>query len=108
MPSPHAEIRKPMFNQTTRHPPEIISVEVFRKIVLEIADGVIGMNENGVIRFANPAAGDIFGWRPTELVGKRLEMLLPERVRQHHDLLVAGFCARAVDTRRMGQRSILG
>ncbi|MGE8106121.1 GGDEF domain-containing protein [Allorhizobium sp. NPDC080224] len=88
----------------TEHHLDVMSVEVFRKIVLEIADGVIGVSEQGVIRFANPAAAEIFGWQPLELVGKRLDILLPERARQHHDTLMAGFCAGTVDTRRMGQR----
>lgn len=72
--------------------------------MLEIADGIIGISQHGVIRFANPAAAEIFGWQPLELVGKRLDVLLPERARQQHDSLVAGFCAGAIDTRRMGQR----
>lgn len=88
----------------TEHHSDVMSAEVFRKIVLEIADGVIGVSEDGVIRFANPAAAEIFGWQSLELVGKRLDVLLPERARQQHHTLMAGFCAGAVETRRMGQR----
>jgi diguanylate cyclase (GGDEF)-like protein/PAS domain S-box-containing protein len=99
-----------MLNQGSKHSSDDIATDVFRKIVLEIADGVIGMSEDGVIRFVNPAAADIFGWRAEELVGRELEVLLPERVRRNHASQVAGFCSGAVDTRRMGQRGsgILG
>ncbi|QGG93404.1 diguanylate cyclase (plasmid) [Agrobacterium sp. MA01] len=89
---------------------EIMAGDVFRKVAMEIADGVIGMSKDGIIRFANPAAEEIFGWRPGDLIGKRLDVLLPDRVRRNHDALVAGFRAGLVETRRMGQRGngILG
>ena len=81
-----------------------MSADTFRKIVFEIADGIIGVDKSGTIRFANTATENIFGWATTEIVGKPLAILLPERVRESHEHLVASFGAGVVDTRRMGQR----
>src|SRR5689334_6273169 len=81
-----------------------ISSETFRKIVLEIADGVIGVDRQGMIRLANPAAAQIFGWGEGELLGKPLSVLLPERVQAVHEGMVNAFKAGGVETRRMGQR----
>jgi PAS domain S-box-containing protein len=63
--------------------------EESRRIVLETAsDAVVSMDETGAIRFANPATIRIFGYDPTELIGKPLTVLMPEWMRKLHD---AGF-----------------
>lgn len=78
--------------------------DTYRKIVLEIADGIIGVDMRGFIRFANPAAEQIFGWRPRSLKGEPLSILLPESSRGNHEYLISSFREGSVDTRRMGQR----
>src|ERR1700746_2154118 len=56
------------------------------RLVLETAsDSVVTMDEIGVIRFANPATLRIFGYDPTELIGKPLTVLMPEWMRKLHD-----------------------
>ncbi len=47
-------------------------------------DAVILMDADSVIQFANPAVESVFGYKPAELVGQNLTLLLPERLRQHH------------------------
>lgn len=84
--------------------PQPISNETFRKIVTEVADGIIGIDASGIIRFANPAAEQIFGWDHNGLIGKPLTVLLPDRVRAFHEGLVASFRVGHVEARRMGQR----
>lgn len=81
-----------------------ISNETFRKIVTEVADGIVGIDVSGIIRFANPAAEQIFGWHHNGLIGKPLTVLLPDRVRAFHEGLVASFRHGQVEARRMGQR----
>lgn len=44
-------------------------------------DAVILMEPEGGIHFANPAVQSVFGYAPEELVGQRLQLLLPERLR---------------------------
>src|SRR6201987_5298176 len=61
-------------------------IEESHRLVLETAsDSVVTMDEIGVIRFANPATLRIFGYDPTELIGKPLTVLMPEWMRKLHD-----------------------
>ena len=46
------------------------------------ADGVILIDDQSTILFVNPAAGQIFGYQPVELVGNNLTSLMPEYLRQ--------------------------
>lgn len=67
------------------------------RIVAETAsDAIVTMTENGIVRFANPAVEKIFGWKPEELVGQPLEVLIPEQLRAAHRAGVA----RYVQTRK--------
>lgn len=81
------------------------SQDIYRKIVFEIADGIIGIDDHGIIRLCNPATESIFGWQTGELLDKPLEVLLPERVHGFHQKLVDGFQAGNTEARYMGQRS---
>ncbi len=47
-------------------------------------DAVILMDTDSVIQFANPAVENVFGYKPAELVGQNLTLLLPERLRHDH------------------------
>ncbi len=81
------------------------SQDIYRKIVFEIADGIIGIDDHGIIRLCNPATESIFGWQSGELLDKPLEVLLPERVHGFHQKLVASFQSGNTEARYMGQRS---
>jgi PAS domain S-box-containing protein len=48
-------------------------------------DAIITINDNGVIESANPAVQKLFGYGPKDLVGKKVNMLMPEPYRTHHD-----------------------
>jgi PAS domain S-box-containing protein len=54
-------------------------------------EGIILTNNTGVIVLVNPAAEKMFGYNSGEIVGKPIEILLPERVRPHHEDLRKGF-----------------
>jgi len=59
--------------------------ESHRLIVETASDAVVSMDETGAIRFANPSTMRIFGYDPTELIGKPLAVLMPEWMRKLHD-----------------------
>jgi PAS domain S-box-containing protein len=48
------------------------------------ADGVILIDDQSTILFANPAAGRLFGYEPVEMLGAKLTSLMPEYLRQSH------------------------
>ena len=41
-----------------------------RMILNSAGDGIFGVDRQGIVSFANPAAGELLGWRPEELIGK--------------------------------------
>ena len=61
------------------------SEENYRLVVETAPDAVISIDENGAILFANPATVRIFGYDPTELIGKPLTVLMPEFLRKLHE-----------------------
>jgi PAS domain S-box-containing protein len=60
-------------------------VTIFKKVFDNILDGILVVGENSSILFANKAVGEIFEYRPDELVGNKLNILIPERFRVIHD-----------------------
>ena len=47
-------------------------------------DGIVIVDEDGLIVTANERAGGLFGYAPGELTGEPLESLIPKRFRSHH------------------------
>ena len=54
-------------------------------------EGIILTNQRGVIVLVNPAAEKIFGYQVNELIGKTIEVLLPDHVRNRHEDLRKDF-----------------
>ncbi len=84
--------------------PERITHEILAEIVGIAADAVICMDGLQRITFFNQGAEKIFGWAPEEIIGQRIEVLIPERYRSRHEEQVAGFGRSHVKARRMGER----
>ena len=61
------------------------SEEKYRVLVETASDGVVSMDENGTIQFVNPATKSIFGYNPTDLIGKPLTVLMPKYMRKLHE-----------------------
>lgn len=78
-----------------------LSNDAFREIFQSMSEGIVMVDEAGVIVVANPNAELIFGYEKNELNGMRLENLLPERYRTRHVSLRKGFNAHP-EPRRMG------
>ena len=56
------------------------------KVLLETAtQGILSVDAKGTIVTANRALEIMFGWQPGELIGQRLEHLLPRAFRQIHE-----------------------
>ncbi|MGM9515569.1 bifunctional diguanylate cyclase/phosphodiesterase [Roseateles sp. DB2] len=63
-------------------------------ILDNMVDGMITMDTKGRIDAINPAACRMFGYSAEELVGQRVELLMPEGERPHH----AGHVRRYLET----------
>ena len=60
------------------------TVAVYRPLLEALPNAVIGVDQQGHIVYANGLVQATFGYRPEELYGQPIEMLLPERLRNHH------------------------
>ncbi|EGM78912.1 PAS domain S-box/PAS domain S-box [Rheinheimera sp. A13L] len=74
----------------------------FRRVFDSTADGLVSIDDQGLITLANTTALQMFGYEAGELTGQPIEVLLPERYQQHHPALRQGFML-APTTRPMGQ-----
>lgn len=62
--------------------------EQFFRSVLELApDGLMVADTDGIIQLVNAQTERLFGYTANELIGKPVEILVPEDVRQRHPLL---------------------
>lgn len=68
------------------------------------ADAIICIDEEQRITLFNEGAEQIFGWTSDEILGKPLEVLLPERMREIHRAHIARFRDAPESARKMGQR----
>jgi two-component system, cell cycle sensor histidine kinase and response regulator CckA len=72
-----------------------------RSILETAVDGIVIISEKGIIQSFNPAAEKIFGYRQKEVIGHKVNMLMPEPHRSRHDQYIKSY----VDT---GRRKIIG
>jgi PAS domain S-box-containing protein len=77
------------------------SEERFRKVVESVPNAIVMAGSGGIIQMVNAQAERIFGYKRGELLGRPIEMLLPERYNAKHARLREGFFAHP-QTRMMG------
>ncbi len=73
---------------TERHRAEVAraaSDERYRVIAEAASDAIITIDAQSTILIVNPAVERIFGYRPDELAGRPLTMLMPEYLRHVHE-----------------------
>jgi PAS domain S-box-containing protein len=75
-----------------------VSVEIieqkehyFRTLLNNAINGIIIINERGIIETFNLKAEDIFGYRADEVIGKNVSMLANEYDRKRHDTYIHNF-----------------
>ena len=56
----------------------------YQQVVEALGDAVVICDRDGVIRFWNVAAEHLFGFTRTDALGKSLDLIIPERLRQRH------------------------
>jgi PAS domain S-box-containing protein len=76
--------------------------------VMSIApDGIISVDEEHLIIFFNEGAEQIFGYHRDEVVGRPLDLLLPERFRATHSDHIRIFATSRAAARLMGERQVI-
>jgi PAS domain S-box-containing protein len=56
----------------------------YQQVVEALGDAVVICDREGVIRFWNTAAERFFGFTRADALGKSLDLIIPERLRQRH------------------------
>lgn len=70
-------------------------------VLHNVREGIVSINSQGVIESANPAIEQVFGYRPDELIGNNISMLMPEPDRGRHDGYIRGYL-------QTGKRHVIG
>jgi len=74
------EIEDEAVELTVANIPDIL----FQAVLSTRSDAIIAADKKGIIRFWNPGAERIFGFSSTDAIGQSLDIIIPERLRQHH------------------------
>ena len=82
------------------------SVRRFEAVFTNATIGIIVCDQAGDIVSANQLAGEQFGYAPAELLGQRIEVLVPNAAGRRHQQLRESFNARP-QVRGMGQHRVL-
>ena len=77
------------------------SEERTRSIVMNVVDGITTIDAQGNIRMVNPTVERLFGYGADELIGRNVNMLMPEPYHSEHD----GYLANYLHT---GQAKVIG
>ncbi|MCA1958945.1 MAG: PAS domain S-box protein, partial [Nitrospira sp.] len=65
---------------------ELEERETLLRAIFETAvEGIVVINERGLIEMVNPAVESLFGYRPDELIGQNVNILVPAPYDREHD-----------------------
>jgi PAS domain S-box-containing protein len=81
--------------------PEAEREAIAASVLDNVLDGIITIDERGIIESVNPAVWRLFGYEPGELVGRNVSVLMPPPFRDEHD----GYLRRYLET---GEKRIIG
>ena len=93
-----------MTERTSLTPEFQIGEAALASILAVSVDAIVAVDDSQRIIFFNRGAEECFGWTADEVMGQRLEMLIPHAKRPNHERQVAEFGRSPVQARRMGDR----
>lgn len=71
--------------------------ERLKAIIDKILDSIIVINENKIIESVNPATEKLFGYKPKELIGQNVKIIVPISHRAQHDQYVDNYLKTGIE-----------
>lgn len=69
---------------------------LLKAIVDTAVDGIIVIDDRGIVASMNPAAEKLFGYSTSEVVGKNISMLMPSPFQEQHDAYMQSYIRTGV------------
>ncbi len=57
---------------------------IFRSISDNAPDAIVWADADGIVRYWNRGAEELFGWTQAEMLGRSMEQFIPENLRERH------------------------
>ena len=102
----HVGLRS-QINEWKRMESELRDSELFYRTILDSTpDAMLVSDADGIITLVNNNVEPLLGYKPVELIGQPVEILVPEDVRQKHRVLMADYIASRGTNTVIGSRSM--
>ncbi|MEJ0027133.1 MAG: PAS domain S-box protein [Rhizomicrobium sp.] len=74
---------------------------LFKALMDTAVDGIVVIDTRGIVQVCSEACGRLFGYRPDEVAGRNVRMLMPEPYHGEHDAYISSYL-------RTGEKRIIG
>ena len=80
--------------------------DFFKLLFQSIEEGLVIVNSEGNIVYVNPRTQELFGYAKEDLLGQKIEILIPNKYHHHHPKQVEGYTKKPTK-KRMGTGRVL-
>ena len=81
--------------------------EIYKLLFENAGEGMVVTNNRGIIELVNPRLLELFGYKEAELVGQRIEVLVPDAAKGNHSHHRASYTKSPQDRRMGGDMNLL-
>lgn len=82
--------------------------EIYSLLFKNAGEGMVVTNDRGLIELVNPRLLEMFGYKKEELIGQRIEILVPDSAKPNHKKYREGYTHQPKDRRMGGDMNLNG